>query len=217
MIGAGVLVCAVAVWALARGDDAYDQLKSDDVAERRKAVRHLGGDDSPEATEALIQAANDPADRVACEAVAYLARRGGPAETRQLVDSLRDSRSTVRATAAAGLGQLRLRKEVPPQPLINMVDDPNEDAKVRAAAAQTLGRLERFEAMPALVAAMKDKNELVRARAGKAVTEILGRDFHFRADNSDRDREIIEKIEGCWRNFEQDHQAYIRRLEERQR
>ncbi len=211
-----LLVGGAVVLVLTGGDDPYEQLNSDDADQRREAVRQLGTDASGRATEALIQASKDPADRVACEAVVYLARRGGQAETRQLVASLRNSRPAVRAAAAAGLGQFRLRKEVPPQPLIELVADRKEDARVRAAAADSLGRLERFEAMPALVAALEDPSAKVRGGAGRAIKEILGRDFGFRANGSNRAL-AIQKIKDVWRSFEQPHRNLIRKIEERQK
>ena len=58
--------------------------------------------------------------------------------------------------------------------------------EVRAAAADQLGHLRDFDAMPLLLAAMDDEDVEVRGRAGTAVGKILGVDFYFRRRPADR-------------------------------
>ena len=60
--------------------------------------------------------------------------------------------------------------------------------EVRAAAADQLGHLRDFDAMPLLLAAMDDEDVEVRGRAGTAVGKILGVDFYFRADDPPTER-----------------------------
>ena len=71
--------------------------------------------------------------------------------------------------------------------------------ETRAAAADRLGHLHDFDAMPLLLAAMDDENQEVRGRAGAAVGKILGVDFYFRADDPPKERrEAMGRITQLW-------------------
>ena len=72
---------------------------------------------------------------------------------------------------------------------------------VRAAAAQGLGDVQDFQSVPELLRLCDDPSPLVRGRAGAAVTNIIGMDFFFKADDPPKQRKAV--IEAMQRAYEQ--------------
>jgi hypothetical protein len=72
---------------------------------------------------------------------------------------------------------------------------------VRAAAAQGLGDVQDFQSVPELLRLCDDPSPLVRGRAGAAVTNIIGMDFFFKADDPPEQRKAA--IEAMRRAYEQ--------------
>ena len=72
---------------------------------------------------------------------------------------------------------------------------------VRAAAAQGLGDVQDFQSVPELLRLCDDPSPLVRGRAGAAVTNIIGMDFFFKADDPPEQRKAV--IESMRRAYEQ--------------
>lgn len=73
--------------------------------------------------------------------------------------------------------------------------------EVRATAAQALGDLEDFQSVPELLRLCDDPSPLVRGRAGAAVTNIIGMDFFFKADDPPKERATA--IESMRRAYDQ--------------
>lgn len=216
--GCTILLLVAVLWVVVGRDSALDRAHSDDPAERLAAMRELGDDDSAEATQALIGAANDVDERVACQAVAQLTRRARPRHVKVLTEAAKDSRPVVREAAVAGMGQFHLRDEVDPRVLTRVLRGEREQPNVRAAAARALGRLQLWDGMPALVEALEHPDPLVRGRAGAAIRKMLGRDYLFRAnDPLEKRREAIANIRRDWRGFKRAHELYVRRLKEKQK
>lgn len=72
-------------------------------------------------------------------------------------------------------------------------------AETRAAAADQLGHLRDFDAMPLLLPAMDDESAEVRGRAGAAVGKILGVDFYYRADDPPVERrQAVARLTQLW-------------------
>jgi len=72
-------------------------------------------------------------------------------------------------------------------------------AGVRAACLQGLGASHDYQSMDLLLEALEDESPLVRGRAGVAVTRMIGRDYHFRANGSEESRaKAVKGIRTCW-------------------
>ncbi len=118
----------------------------------------------------------------------------------QLKKAAADPDWKVRHAAVGGVG--RLGREGDPQFLIDVLLNPNEQAEVRATAAERLGEMRHWDAGPAIIDAMEDSSDLLRARAGVALRQIIIVDFGYRAnDPPDRRDEVIQKIRKWWPQF----------------
>lgn len=172
-----------------------DQLKSGDEKIRASAVEALRMIGKP-ATRLLVEAAKskDPLQRWG--AVAALGETGDPKVVPILLKALRDEDENVRAVAAASLGKLRYTKAAPQ--LVNALADKSERVQahaewalenigkgaipaimegakrtaIRLRAFRLLGRLKSREAVPLLIAGLKDPKPEVRTIAAWALGEI---------------------------------------------
>jgi HEAT repeat protein len=72
--------------------------------------------------------------------------------------------------------------------------------QVRAAAAESLGRLRAEDAADGLMEALRDPSLIVRARAGAAMSQLVGGiDVHYRADDPADKRDVaIGKFKYLW-------------------
>ena len=86
-------------------------------------------------------------------------------------------------------------------PQLRQVITQARNPEVRATAAQALGDLEDFQSVPELLRLCDDSSALVRGRAGAAVTNIIGMDFFFQADDPPDQRKAA--IESMRRAYEQ--------------
>ena len=129
--------------------------------------------------------------------VVDIAVQGKPEYLPQLKKAAADPDWRVRHAAVDGVG--RLGREGDPQFLIDVLRNPNEQAEVRAAAAERLGEMRHWDAGPAIIDAMEDSSDLLRARAGVALRRIIVVDLGYRAnDPSDRRGEVIRRIRQLW-------------------
>jgi HEAT repeat protein len=137
---------------------------------RRRAVRSLGdlGHASLPALPHLISALRDPVTCVRLEAMSALGRIGPDAEPAVpfLVSMLADEETRVRTVAAATLKKIGV---VCTQYLVEAMTDP--DAILRERAALLLGQLRAKDddAIEALLEALSDYDEDVRAAARRAL------------------------------------------------
>lgn len=199
--------------AFSDNDEALVRVRSPDPQERLLALDDLADRPSRRADEALLQAFSDPDVRVASRAVAKVGNWTHRDGLGHVVRAMADPRPEVRAVAVASVGKLHLREKVDSAPMIDMLADAAQPREVRATAARSLGRLQSWEAMPQLVAALDDPDPHVRGQAGAAIRKILGRDYFFRANAKNR-REIAAKIRAIWPGFHKAHLDYMRRLKE---
>jgi HEAT repeat protein len=111
-----------------------------------------------------------PFDQIA--AAADLANAMDPANRPRLEVMLKGKDPAVRYWAATGLGALGKNGQSAAGLLRAALDDPA--SIVRAAAADALCRLERYEAVPALGRALEDENPWVRLYAMNVLDRING-------------------------------------------
>jgi HEAT repeat protein len=69
-----------------------------------------------------------------------------------------------------------------------------DSPEIKSDLIQGLGAAKDWRSMPVLLDALGDANERIRARAGVAVTDMLGVDYLFRAQDPPDKREAIAKI-----------------------
>jgi len=186
---AGVIVLAAAVVVLLRADQGGEVIKP---STESLALRVNAGD--TDAIHAL------PSGRE--EAIPVVTRL------------VRDPRPDVRVAAVAALS--RFDREKIDQGAVAEALSQDSHAAVRAAAAKTLGTIHAWDAMPQLVAALRDPDETVRRRAGKAVERILGVGYGYDATAHPKQRErVVRQIEKEWPNYLESHLAYMDRLRAR--
>jgi HEAT repeat protein len=63
--------------------------------------------------------------------------------------------------------------------------------EVRAAAILGISQAKDWQSVPELLNAMEDESLLVRGRAGAAVRDLIGADYHFRAEDPPEKRAAI--------------------------
>jgi HEAT repeat protein len=160
-----------------------EQLRVDKAAEvRQTAAEGLGrlGADAWSAVEPLTNALKDKADPVRASAAEALGRVGPKANEAAplLVSALQDKKADryVRLYAAFALGRIG---PMPPDSAVaalgGALSDAESPAEVRKAAADALGQLGEAAAsgVPALAAALKDKQNLdVRRAAANALGQV---------------------------------------------
>jgi len=142
-----------------------------------------------------------PRSEIVYEKVRRVAQRPKPAHLPHLKKAVRSGDERIREAAAIGIG--RLGESSDPDVLISALRN-DRAATVRAAAATALGRLNCWEAGPALIDALEDPDTNVRSRAGAALRKIMGVDFHYRANDPDRAK-AIQKIRKWWPEFYDGH------------
>ena len=205
------------LWSAFKADEPalHDQARAEGAEERMRAITALGAAPSEKRDQLLLDALSDDDPRVTARAVHVIGKWTHRDSIPHLKRALRDPRPRVRAAAAVALGQFRRRDRVDAGSLVGLLSNRDEEDDVRAAAACSLGRLQSWNAMPALVDALEDPEPMVRGRAGSAVRKILGVDFGFRAEAPVRRRRAaVARIRNSWRGFERAHMAYVSRREE---
>ena len=211
-----VLVCVAvvlggtAVFRFTRSDERrlVQQLRSGGKEGRIEAIHGLEKVGSSGAADAIASVIGDSDTQAACHAVIALGRM--PTQHLQSIEAAaRDSRPEVRRAAATAMGHLGDRAD--PGKLLVMLGNKTEDNGVRAAAARSLGRLNVFEAMPALIEALDDASPAVRARANTAIMRIMEINLRFRANDPPKKRQAaIARIRNLYPKMAKKH-AYIKR------
>jgi HEAT repeat protein len=143
---------------------------------RAAAASALGefGDQAKPALPALIERLKNDDDWSAREKVAQAVKQMGPqavdTATSALIEALDNQNVTVRRTAAFSLGMV----DGEGKSIAALVRMLREDASARYAAARALGMMgaKAKSAIPALVEALRDKRDGVRAEAAEALQKI---------------------------------------------
>ena len=82
-----------------------------------------------------------------------------------------------------------------------------KDADSSLPAATALGEIQSVEAVPALIEALNDRDDLVRTAASEALHRITGQDFNFVSGLTKNERIRIQKK---WRAWWKDHETEVR-------
>jgi HEAT repeat protein len=142
---------------------------------RYTAAEILGriGPDADAASQALLDALNDPDPHVRLVAAAALPKTGVPAADAvpALTKRLAEEPSVVTARA---LSEYRGQAIEALPTLIKTLENQELDSETRWNAARTLGKIgpEGTEAIPALVEALEDKESTVREHSAEALGDI---------------------------------------------
>jgi HEAT repeat protein len=162
---------------------------------------------------ALKAAVLDPDEQVAQRAVVAIGNIAGPGGAAHLQPALADKRPLIRQTAVAQLGHLGDRDNVED---ITAVLHRDAAPEVRAAAAQALGELRSWKALPSVIDALNDPDRFVRRSADHAVGQIFGLKFRFDPDASPGERQaMIAQIRAAAANptARRANDLYVRRLQ----
>jgi len=129
--------------------------------------------------------------------IVFLAVQKKPENLPRLKKATKDPDWQVRHAAVDGVG--RLGREGDPLFLIDVLKNTKEEPKVRAAAVARLGDMRYWDAGPAILDAMEDASDIVRARAGVALRRLITVDFEYRANDPPGPRmEKMRKIRELW-------------------
>jgi hypothetical protein len=124
-----------------------------------------------------------------------------PAEVDRWIERLKDPNAGIAFSATMELGELGDPRAVPP--LIDALKG-HRDYFVRLGAATALGMLLALDAVPALIEALDDKEDLVRAAANQSLIAITEQDFEFVATMSPSERsKVMTKWRQWWKANEQ--------------
>lgn len=189
----GVAVVLVVVYVSISGVPGFGGSGSDDP------------DDSVDPTPSRVENPSEPEKaairrrevKTRRREVFRLAVQKKPENLPKLKKAAADPEWRVRHAGVDGVG--RLGREGDPQFLIGVLNNRKEQAEVRASAAERLGEMRYWEAGPAIMDAMEDSSELLRARAGVALRRIVVVDMGYRAnDPLDSRRQSMQKIRKMW-------------------
>ena len=218
VLGIAAIASAVGVFLVYGGSgepDLIEQLANGDGEERGEAIRGLDGADSDAAVHAIARASQDKDVRVACRAVSALGRMKRPDVLRHIKAATRAKDESVRVAAITALGAVGDERDV--DMLAGNLHDTQQGVPVRAASALSLGALDNFRAVPALIEALSDPSPLVRGRAYAAIRKIYQLDVGFRANDEPAKRQAaITRIRQLYPLLKERHADYIRRKKGRE-
>jgi len=149
-----------------------EALKDEDEDVRKRAIEFLGIIRDARAVEPLIEVMNDKDEDVQIKARVALVSIEEPA-LEPLIQSLLHNKSTmVRDNATWALGEIGGARAV--EPLIEVMNDKDEDKGVRQVAAAAVGDVGGAEVVEPLIEVMndKDEDEDVREGAMRALRDI---------------------------------------------
>jgi hypothetical protein len=113
--------------------------------------------------------------------------------------------STPQEQESAAVDLAALGKDAEPQ-LARVFKESNVP-EVKAAVIQGLAAIWSYDNMPALLDALDDDSALVRARAGRAVQNMMSVEYHFRAQASAAERKpVVKAIRDRWEVFRKSKQ-----------
>ncbi|MEM3071817.1 MAG: HEAT repeat domain-containing protein, partial [Candidatus Anstonellales archaeon] len=152
-----------------------DALKDWEQNVRENAAKAIGkiaekGGDCSAAVPALIDALKDKNEDVREGAAEALGEIGDARAVPALIDALKDEKWYVRGGAAIALGKIGVNEEQLKE-ITRMLEE-GKTWEERNGAAIALGKIGDARAVPALIDALKDKNENVRENAAEALGEI---------------------------------------------
>ncbi len=156
------------------------------------AIRLLGAAGKVDTVASYLSCAND---KIAAAAAITLGQVGDDKAARYLEAGLRtDDRPEVRPALFVALGDTRPDVKIDPAPALEALKDLSAPVEVRAAAIQLLSRKEVYRSLPDLLTALRDKSPMIRAKAYDAITHIIHREYGFRANAPEPDRNNILRV-----------------------
>ncbi len=125
-----------------------------------------------------------------------------PPQVKAWIDQLASDDAGIRFAAAVELGKSGFPGAA--EPLVKVLTK-DKDTFVRRAAARSLGELNAWSAVPALIDTLEDKEFFVAVTAHKALTAITGQDFGFE-DGLSRSqvRKVVQKAKDWWEQHKGD-------------
>jgi len=152
-------------------EELLDKLKNGSTAIRYTVANKLGKMGDKTAVGPLIEAIDDPDDKVVDNAIYALGELGDRKAIPRLIRALRSGKNErIKKSAAKALGMLAAKEAV--DTLISALSD--EDFRVRKSAARSLGQIGDKNAVPALKKALGDPNFTVTKYVEDAIERIQG-------------------------------------------
>lgn len=145
-----------------------EALRKDTHALNRYGVAHALAEIGKPSVDPLCKLLTDGDESLRVLATIVLGDIADPRAIEPLVIALDDVRFSVRSSAATALAQMG---EAALNPVLDSLKNKNS-SRCRAAAALTLKNLALHQSMPALIVALSDKEDAVRANAVEALSVI---------------------------------------------
>ena len=125
-----------------------------------------------------------------------------PPQVQKWIDDLSSKDAGVRFSAAVELGKTGYK---PASVALAKVLEGDSDMFVRRAAARSLGDLDSWKSIPALIETLQDRDYFVAVTAHKALEKITGQDFGF-TENMNRTaiRKVVQKANRWWEEHQED-------------
>jgi hypothetical protein len=111
------------------------------------------------------------------------------------IKRLRDSDEDIVFSATIELARLKALRATPA--LVKVLRS-HKDFYARLGAATALGEIQSVDAVPDLIEALNDKDDLVRTAASEALHRITGQDFNFVSGLTKNERVRIQKKWRAW-------------------
>lgn len=127
------------------------------------------------------------------------------ADVQLWITRLKDPNEGIAFTATRKLADLKDLRAV--LPLIEVLKT-HKDYFTRQGAASTLGELKAADAVPALMEALEDKDDLVQGAASEALTSITEQDFKFSLVLTKKEKKQLKEQ---WQKWWHDNEADVRK------
>ncbi|MHC4859522.1 MAG: HEAT repeat domain-containing protein, partial [Planctomycetota bacterium] len=125
-----------------------------------------------------------------------------PVEVRNWIEELGDKDAGVRFNAAVKLGDSGYK---PAWKALSKVLAKDDDTFVRRVAARSIGKLNAWKSVPALIEILGESEYFVAVAAKQALEKITGRDFGYRENLSKTERKrVVQKARDWWKKHEND-------------
>ena len=171
----------------------------DDSREKAPRMAPAGAPDGRQAPPAAASGAAAASEAQYAKLFA-ISQQPSPQDVPALKKAIQSPSWEDRHAAVTGLG--RLKDKGDPATLLAVLTNAREKPEVRAAAAEQLGAMKYIDAGPAIIDAMSDDSELVRAAAGVALAKLMGMVFDFSArDPAGKREEAVARARNTWPRF----------------
>jgi HEAT repeat protein len=147
-------------------EEALDDMEP--LAQRRneQAISVLGSIGSEEAVDTVLDHVDSGTLSLRTTAMDALGDIGSEEATQTIANQLVDDDPTIRSTAARALGRIGDTRAI--EPLADILEDSEEEARVRASAAWALNQIQTEDALEIVADYEDDESYLVQSEAEKA-------------------------------------------------